>query len=295
MRRHLLLLVLAAGCAPFGAEKTGLPPVPQSEAGLVVFSGQDSLPPEPALFDALAIPEAGDLESEGNFRSRRMRQAALAWGAAHGQARRSWEIARSYYERKDRLDASWNFRRVSIPAPMAAGWIVPPVIQRAGAAWSGGERQAEAATEYYQIIRPGRLAGKLPDWRDYLPLPAAEPEAPANALLPESEEVKQWREWAAEGWLAGLKLAEAEHREALARLERDFTGMLEYRRLLAMGMLSDLVVEAEHWPAAIDGNGDILRVGGRRIRIVTDAEFNADTDTWKPLVAAVGRGTDGDA
>ncbi len=286
MRPKLLLFpFLLAGCAPAGLPESA--PVPRSESNLVVFGGHDSLPAEPALFASLIIPEAGQNEVPVDIRARSMREAALAWGAAHGQARRSWEIARSYLERKGKLDAVWNFRRVSLPAPMAAGWVLPPVIQRAGAAWSGGERKAEAATQYYQILRPGRLSGRLPGWRDYLPLPTEEPDRPAEALLPKEGETEQWREWAAEGWLAGIELAETEYREALARLERDYSGMLEYRRLLAMGMLRDMVVEAEHWPAAISEDGNALRVGGRRVTILSDAGFVADTGAWKPLVVAV--------
>ncbi len=286
-RPAIAAAVMLAACSP-DTDPASLPPVPRSAVSLVALGAPDRLPEEPAMFADLAIPVSRPPAEDGGFRAAGLREAALAWGARHGQTRRSWEIAESYAEREAALDTVWSFRRVALPAPMSAGWLLPPVIQRVGAAWSGGGREAEAASEYYRILRPATIKGHLPGWRHYLPAPAPPPDIPANSLLPLEGEEKQWREWAAEGWHAGLELADSEHRESLARLERDYTGMLEFRRLLALGMVTDMVVEAEHWPAAVSGDGAELRVGGRSVRIVSDAAFVGDAGRWTPQLVRVG-------
>ncbi len=289
----LACLAAVAGCSEpntFAFSGSGIsvaPPPPAPESGLVRIGGDTSLPPPPPDFASLGIPRAPAPDGQSGFRTSSMRDAALSWGARAGQARRSWEIAVSYSTRTAELDAAWDFSRVAVPAPLSSGWLLPPVVQRGGAVWTGGGRSAEAATEYYSILRPGRISGRLPNWRDYLPLPSESPDPPVGHLLPLDGEERQWREWAAEGWLAGFKLAEAELDESLARMERDFTGMLEFRRLLAMGIISDLVVEAENWPASVTGDGGELRVGGRRVRIVSDAGFVSDTGRWRPQVVPV--------
>ena len=289
----LACALVAAGCSggqifPFtGMNRAGLPPEPRPEASLVGFGGETVLPPAPPDFAALAIPRAKPAADQDDFRIASLREGAMSWGARAGQARRSWELAISYTTRSAELDTAWDFSRVAVSAPLASGWVLPPIIQRGGAVWSGGGRNAEAATEYYSILKPGRIAGRLPSWRDYLPLPSEEPEAPLEELLPLPGEEKQWREWAAQGWLAGRQLAEAKLDESLARLERAYTGVLGIRRLLAMGMVSDMVVEAEHWPASVTGGGNELRIGGRKVHVVSDAGFVSDAGRWQPRIVPV--------
>ena len=277
----LTLPPLLAGCLFGGA---GLPPLPSGSDSLAIIGSRGALPPEPPPFGELAIPSAEPRSEGEDFRAGGLRAAAMAWGAGHGRARRSWEIAGTYLKRESELDRAWDFRRAALPAPMRAGWLLPPVIKRAGAAWTGGADRAEAAEQYYRILRPARLSPRLPMWRDYLPSPSVPPDPPDPSLLPLEGEEEQWREWAAEGWHAGLRLAETEHEEGLARLERDYRGMLEYRRLLSLGMLSDMVVEAESWPASAEAGE--LRIGGRRVIIVRDAGFVDDPERWTPRVVA---------
>lgn len=273
---------LCAGCAPMSLFA---PPSPLPETSLTLIGGQGAVTEAPpATFDELDLPAPPEQPPMSLLRAQAVREAAMAWGAQNGRARRSWEIAETYTARSAELDAVWDFRRAALPAPMQAGWLLPPVVQRAGAVWSGGGQSAEAAVAYYEIMRPGRVAGRLPGWRDYLPPPGETPDPPARSLLPEPGEERQWREWAAEGWLAGVEMAEQELDEGLARLERDYTGMIEFRRLLAQGMLSDMVVEAAHWPALTAEEGTQLRIGGRRVTIKQDAEFIGDSGRWRPRV-----------
>ncbi len=283
MRGWLVILAAAllVGCS-FNPDER--PPSPRPVTVLPHVGGlSENLPPPPQFAD-LEIPTASVEPPDADFRARRMRDAALAWGAQHGQARRSWELAHGYSHRERELNTVWDFSRVAIPAPMSTGWVLPPVVLRAGAAWEGDDRSAEAATEYYEMLRPARIAPRIPSWRDYLPLPTAGPPDPSRAHLPKDGEETQWREWAAQGWTAGIRLAEVEYQESLARLERDYTGMLEYRRLIALGMVSDMVVAAEHWPASVDADGDVLRIGGRRLTITRDAEFVTNPDDWSPRI-----------
>ncbi|MCY4326951.1 MAG: type IV secretory system conjugative DNA transfer family protein [Rhodobacteraceae bacterium] len=286
--RLFILSLLLSGCLG-QTVPLAPPPTPAAVSTLPHIGGRANPGPAPLQFADLRIPTAPPEPKPADFRIKRMRDAALSWGAQHGQARRSWELASGYATRAHELNTVWDFSRVAIPAPMSTGWVLPPIVLRAGAAWTGDDREAEAASEYYEILRPARIAPRLPSWQDYLPLPSAPPTDPSITTLPQPGEEQQWREWAAKGWDAGIRLAEVEHAESLARLERDFTGMMEYRRLIALGMVSDMVVEADHWPAAVGEDGTVLRIGGRRLSITRDAEFVDSPDNWRPRIVVTAR------
>ena len=295
-RQTGLVVLVVGSCALLGcnidvmkrAPESGTHVEPRHVDSLISFTaGGSATGPEPPAFDQLTLPVAiPKLEGAEGQRARSMRESALSWGAQAGYARRIWEITQLYEHRQAELDEVWNFRRVASPAPRNTGWVLPPVVRVAGPAWSGTGSAATAVDAYYEIIKPGRIVGSLPGWHDYLPRAAPEPVMPHNALLPASGEEAQWREWAAEGWLAGREQANDLLEVSLVRLQRDHGGMLEYRRMLAQDMISSIVLDHASFVPSAEDDGQVLRIGERSVRIVDAAGFITDTGQWRPVIVA---------
>lgn len=216
------------------------------------------------------------------IRSEGLKEAAQSYGSQMGYARRSWEIAGRLQERSLDLSQVFDFGRVTSEAPVKAGVIIPPVVSRSFNAFvtDAEGRNASVADEYLTIVTPGRIAPVAPTWRDYLIFTSAEPEMPATSLLPsDAAEKAMFEGWVSQGWSAGVELADAEFGERLDRLKRDYQGMLQYRRLVSMGMMDRMVLADADFGVTEEGNE--MRIGSRNVQIVSDAQFQSDPTSWK--------------
>jgi defect-in-organelle-trafficking protein DotC len=282
MKRHTLLVLLSGvalvACAPQAQGPSHLTP---ASIGL-----NDDLrigPPPPSSPGQVRISMATeDREPEiAPIRVNALTEGAQAYGSQMGYARRSWEILRRMEDRSGQLSEVFEFARVVERAPVRAGVVIPPVVSRNFQAYDldAEGREASVADEYLTIIRPGRLAPMEPTWRDYLVLDPGTPDEPARSLLPGTDGEHEIFTAAFEaGWEAGVDLADTEFANRLARLQRDYTGMLQYRRLVAHGMMDRMVLEDADF--GVTGGGNEMRIGNRNVRITSDAEFRANPDQW---------------
>ena len=224
------------------------------------------------------------------LRARALRDAALGRGSRMGYARRVWEIRQDLHRRAAEFEREFAFARVVADAPAGAGVIVPPVILRALDAFrmDAGATQASVADEYLAVAAPGRLAAATPSWRDYLLFEAPkEAQPPAPPAPADARERNLFSKWLEEGWRAGAAAAEDERRRRLARLRRDYGGMQQYRRLVALGMMDRIVVRDADFGAT--GGGGEMRIGSRTVRIVSEAAFNVDPRRWRRDADAAAR------
>ena len=260
-------LALAACAAP---QRAAQAPAPAAEA------------PAASPADAGIRIEPSGASGVAALRVRALRDAALGRGSRMGYARRVWEIRQDLHRRAAELEREFAFGRVVADAPAGAGVVVPPVVARALDAFrmDGGATQASVADEYLAVAAPGRLAPAAPSWRDYLLFEAPkEEEAPAPPAPADARERDLFSKWLEEGWQAGAAAAEGERRRRLARLRRDYGGMLQYRRLVALGMMDRMVVRDADF--GVTGGGGEMRIGSRTVRIVSEAEFRADPRRWR--------------
>ena len=260
-------LALAACAAP---QRAAQPPAPAPGA-----------PPASPAEAGIRIEPPGE-SGVAALRARTLRDAALERGSRMGYARRVWEIRQDLRRRAAELEREFAFERVVADAPAGAGYVVPPIVVRAFDAFrtEGGGTRASVSDEYLAIAAPGRLAPAAPSWRDYLLFDAPKEEAaPAPPAPADARERDLFSKWLEEGWQAGAAAAEDERRRRLARLRRDYGGMLQYRRLVALGMMDRIVVRDADF--GVTGGGGEMRVGSRTVRIVSEAEFSADPRRWR--------------
>ncbi|MCE6959681.1 type IV secretion system DotC family protein [Cereibacter sphaeroides] len=287
MKRQAILLLAVSGIALAGCA-TRVDRAAQSPLNPGTIGGPEDMrigPPPPASPDRVRIP-AGSTKAEesdvSRIRSDALKESAQSYGSQMGYARRAWEISGRLQDRAGDLSQVFDFARVVSTAPVKAGVIVPPVVSRSFDAFTTDNegREASVADEYLTIVRAGRIAPVAPTWRDYLVLSTHEPDKPHQSLLPaDGNERGLFDGWFREGWQAGTALADAEFSERIDRLERDYTGMLQYRRLVDLGMMDRMVLADADF--GVTGENGEMRIGSRTVRIVSDAAFQTDPARWK--------------
>ena len=266
MRPLLLLPVLAAVLAPSWT------------------AAEASVPPDlPAVLEA---KPSRDLEGEFGEDMRRsaMRAAALAWGAQSGLARRSWEIGRNVVEKHAAsLDRLYGFRRLT---GTAHGFtLVPPVVGETRQAVRLGRdgRRAASAARVVRIVESERLATAPPHWRDFLVREWKLPEPPVALLFPRDDaEEADWARWIAEGWDRGVRQAEAIFAADLDRLNAVLEGIARWGVLHEARMVGAPAVQVSETATA--GDGRVMRVGERLVRLGRPAELQLQAREWRGFV-----------
>jgi len=216
-----------------------------------------------------------------------LHESAQSYGAQLGFARRSWEIDKLLEAKAHNLSDIYDFGRVVITAPRDVGVIVPPVVGRSKDAYKleDSGQAASAANEYLKILSPAHLSPVTPTWRDYLVMGSKDAEDPPRATLPkDGNEAKLYQAALTEGYKAGIAQADATLEEKTNRLRRDYEGMLEYHRLVAQGMMHEMVLADADF--GVTGDHDTMRIGERTVQIVNAANFNIKTHSWKPVVVS---------
>lgn len=218
---------------------------------------------------------------DGKMRNQLLRDTAQSVGARGGLAARTKQINADLEKQSEYLTNVFNFQGLMLPNN-----ILPPVLVEGRDALNlDTPYSIRVADRNYRIVKQAKFVTAVPTWQDYLIVPVQEPEPPAKSLLPkddDEEEIEMWHEYTRKGWQQGIEQADAIYAENIARLKRDYTGMIRYRKLLAQNMVSPpLVAEKD---MGVTGGGDQLAVNDRVLTIKALPALKADTQEWKPIV-----------
>ena len=172
------------------------------------------------------------------------------------------------------MDTAFNFS----PLIMTQGQvlIMPPLLTRAGASMRIEDAgTATTADTTYEMIAPARYVSTIPNWREYLMMKTfPEPEKPNPALLPRTlEERAIWREAVREAWAHGLAEAEHLYADNVARMVRDYRGIMLYHLLTAQHLLSRIDTASASLGMHTTDNGDKLNIGQKVYRITAPSRF----------------------
>lgn len=285
----VLSMLLLTACGAGTETYQGQPTLTREEAALMpdVLGGNDDLrlgeepPASVSQIKVTAGKPAATAIAGNDIRGKAVREAAQAYGAQMGYARRSWEIMNRLQDRSGVLSQVFDFNRVVERAPVGAGVVIPPVVSVGTRAFTVDAygQEAAVADAYLTITRVGRIAAIAPTWRDYLVMNVAPPEQPAKSLLPANKnELALFNQETEIGWQEGVKQAEEELSDRISRLQRDYHGMLQYRQLVANGMMDRMVLANADF--GVTANEREMRIGSRAVKITSEAEFNAKPTTW---------------
>ncbi len=239
----------------------------------------------PADFEALrSLADQVKLEKKAEVpevRGMALDESALTFGAQGGLAWRLGQIQSELKRMERDLDRTFNFSPV-----IMKGNVLPPVIVGGqDAVKADGDGQTlRIADQIFKIEAPARFVTVTPTWRDYLR--AADPmtpEVPHPSVLPkDGAEVELWNSSLKKGWDSGVKQADSILVAGLAKLKRDYEGMLRYRMLLAMNMVSEPVVATAD--LGVTGNGQQVSIRDRVLRITVNPSLETDPKRWSAVV-----------
>ena len=237
----------------------------------------DSLPELQSLSATSTQTTAQDDISK--LRLQALKETALTLGAQSGLAYRSKQINRDLEGKAESLRNIFNFG-----ALMLAHGVQPPVLISADNTLSyQGPNVLRISDKTYTIAKPAKFVTAPTTWRDYLWLHFKKPEVPHKTLLPRnSNEEKAWRQYIAIGWENGIKQANSIFKTNLARLKRDYNGMLLYRDLLAKHMISKPFIAKTN--LGVTGDANSININDQVLRITSASELQTDSKEWTPVL-----------
>jgi len=214
-----------------------------------------------------------------NIRVKALDEAALSVAAQASLNVSALAIDARLKRNAKRLDATYNFTTLMLEKN-----VLPPVLVSAQHTLTiENGNSIRVADKTYKIIKQARFVTASPTWRDYLWMNYPKPEPPDATLLPKNEaEQKVWRAAIDRGWKHGAEQASTIFKSNMARLQRDYSGMILYRKLLAEHMVSAPYVAKSE--LGITGSGSDMRINDKILRITVLPSLNAHSSTWTPAL-----------
>jgi defect-in-organelle-trafficking protein DotC len=217
--------------------------------------------------------------SMGKVREMGLKEQALSLGAQSGLANRAKLIDDQLTKQQRRLDEIYDFNALLIEHN-----VLPPVLLEGQNTFNlATEQSIRISDRTYKIAKQARFVTTPPNWRQYLWMDYTKPDYPNISLLPKtSEEREVWNHYVEQGWEKGIEQADRILEESVARIKEDFRGMILYRKLLAMNMVSPPFVS--HTDLGVTGDGDEIRIDDRVLRITALPALNVNSKEWRAPV-----------
>lgn len=225
-----------------------------------------------------ASESSGDM---GQLRVKALRDSAMSLGAQAGLASAYEQINNRMNRDRKYLDTIYNFH-----ALVLSHGVIPPILEAGDNNLNLADPNTiRVADRSYKIIAQARFGTTAPNWREYLLQSYSKPSLPDRTLLPRtSEESKAWKEGVDAGWEMGRQQAYSIFQQSLARLKRDYNGMLLYRKLLEQRMISPPFVSRTE--LGVTGDGNDMRINDQVLRIVELPQLQTNSKGWKAIVVS---------
>jgi len=223
------------------------------------------------------IPEGADQVNP--IRLAGIRQAATSLGARGGLAWEARNIDMALREESIFIDQVFDFNQL-----LLGHNVLPPVLVQSDNNLdldNNDTLRIDAKT--YRIIRSARFVTAPPNWRDYLWMRFDRPRLTDRSLLPQTQaEAEVWNYFFKKGWIKGSDQAVSIFTDDLNRLKRDMLGMILYRKLLALHMVSPPFVASAN--LGVTGDATQLRINDEVLRITAQSELQPNPQLWRPVI-----------
>ena len=227
------------------------------------------------------VPTSPDISKTelSQLRGKSLKDAAMGIGAQGGLAWASDQINAKLQQDRRYLETIFNFNGM-----MLSHGVLPPVLEEGDDSLNLADPNTiRVADRTYKIIQQARFSTTPPNWREYLWLSFSKPDLPDKTLLPHTtEEQKVWKDGIHLGWEKGIEQAYSIFQQNLARLKRDYRGMILYRKLLQEKMISPPFVSRTE--LGITGDGTDMRINDQVLRIVELPKLQTHSKGWRAIV-----------
>jgi defect-in-organelle-trafficking protein DotC len=225
-------------------------------------------------------PSGSPIKSDlSSLRIKALRDSAMSIGAQGGLAWASEAMNAKLNADRKYLDTIYNFS-----AMMLSHGVLPPVLEEGDYTLNLDDPNTiRVSDRTYKIVQQARFATTPPNWREYLLLSYTKPELPDKTLLPRNnDEQRIWKKGIDAGWDKGIQQSYSNFQQNLARLKRDYKGMVLYRKLLQERMISPPFVARTE--LGITGDGTDMRVNDQVLRIVELPRLQLNGRHWNAVV-----------
>lgn len=223
---------------------------------------------------------ARNTHTMGKIREMALRETALSLGAQSGLACRAKIINDELVNQARILDTVYDFNSLVLEHN-----ILPPVLLEGRNTLNLADTQTiRISDRTYKVAKQARFITTPPNWRQYLWMDFKRPDYPNITLLPKTKEERAiWSYYVTKGWKNGLEQANTILEESVARIKEDYTGMILYRKLLAMNMVSPPFVS--HTDLGVTGDASEIHIDDRVLRITALPALNTNSKEWRAAVA----------
>lgn len=248
------------------ASKTTMPGDTSSLAGLQAMANTKS-------------SKANKKASMNKIRETALRETALSLGAQSGLAWHARIIDDQLTKQARNLDKVYDFNALILQHN-----ILPPVLLEGRNTLNLADTQTiHISDRHFKVAKQARFVTTPPNWRQYLWMDYKKPEYPNITLLPKTKKEKQlWCYYTEKGWQNGVEQASTILEESIARIKEDYAGMILYRKLLAMNMISPPYVS--HTDLGVTGDASEMHIDDQILRITALPALNVNSKDW---IAAV--------
>ena len=206
-----------------------------------------------------------------------MRKEALSLGAQAGLYEQGKKLDAWLQTRAKQLDQTYDFRRLVYPASLhvqnhlTGTSLLPPIVEFSqNFTRLEGPDTLHVARSFYRISQQAKFSTVVPNWREYLwqGWPKPNIDAVPRVLLPDNAaERKVWIANVQRGFTLGEAQAITDFHTSLARLQRDFLGMVLYRKLEMQGKIGAPILAHATEGNVVSAQGRDLRVQAEDLRI----------------------------
>jgi defect-in-organelle-trafficking protein DotC len=222
----------------------------------------------------------GNCNSVCGLRFQAIQESAMSVGAQAGLAARAKVINCELEKNAKYLDQAFNFQLLMLPCS-----VLPPILGEGRHTLNlADDCTIRLADRTYVILQQAKFVTAPPHWREYLFLDYKEPDINETtcAFAKTCDERKLWNKYLIEGWNDGIGQANSIAADNLARLKRDYSGMIRYRTLLAQKMVSIPFVSKTNLGITCDSCG--MRINDQVLRITALPQICTDSKTWRPAI-----------
>lgn len=214
------------------------------------------------------------------IREMALKETALSLGAQSALAWRAKYIDDQLIKQSRNLDAIYDFNALVLEHN-----VLPPVLLEGRSTLNLADDQTiRISDRTYKVSKQARFITTSPNWRQYLWMDYKTPEYPNITLLPKTKaERAVWCTYIDKGWNNGVEQANTILEESIARIKEDFAGMIMYRKLLAMNMVSPPFVS--HTDLGVTGDAGEIHIDDRVLRITALPALNTNSSEWRAAVA----------
>lgn len=215
-----------------------------------------------------------------SIREKAIKSAALKLGTQSGLSWGAIIINHSLLNMSGSLDQIYNFNSL-----MLRNHVVPPVITQIdnSIAVTDDSHKISFSGHQYTILKGAYFSTASPNWRNYILLPVYKPAKPSYILLPKNpKEQKLWDITIHQSWKLGVNQAINIFTYHLENLNRDYEGMLIYRRLLEMHVVNPPYIEKSI--SKVSGGKKHLSIGSHSWEITSNVELHPNTSLWQPVL-----------